>query len=112
MGKEFKINFNFNSENVICLFTCMICGKQYIRSATTTFRLRFNQYKSNMTKYLKGQRGAKGKPEKLFEHFCTQNHDRTLKSMKVEIIDHCDPQDQQKREFFGNTHWTHIIQKA
>ena len=45
-GKEFKINFNFNYnlENLICLFTCMICGKQYVGSTTTTFRLRFNQY--------------------------------------------------------------------
>ena len=106
-GKEFKINFSFNctSENVIYLFTCMICGKQYVGSTTTKFRLRFNQYKSNMTKYLKGQRGAKVKQEKLFEHFCTENHDRTLKSMKVQIIDHCDPQDQEKREFF----WEHTL---
>ena len=53
-----------------------------------------------MTEYLEGQRGAKIKQKKLFEHFCTQNHDRTLKSIKVQIIDRCDPQDQQKREFF------------
>ena len=106
-GKEFKINFSFNcnSENVIYLFTCMICDKQYVGSTTTKFRLRFNQYKSNMTKYLKGQHGAKVKQEKLFEHFCTENHDRTLKSMKVQIIDHCDPQDQDKREFF----WEHTL---
>ena len=83
----------------------MICDKQYVGSTTTKFRLRFNQYKSNMTKYLKGQRGAKVKQEKLFEQFCTENHDRTLKSMKVQIIDHCDPQDQEKREFF----WEHTL---
>ena len=58
-----------------------------------------------MTKYLKGQREAKVKQEKLFEHFCTENHDRTLKSMKVQIIDHCDPQDQEKRKFF----WEHTL---
>ena len=98
---------------MIYLSTCVICGKQYVGSTTTTFRLRFNQYKSNMTKYLKGQRGAKVKQEQLFDHFCTQNHDRTLKSMKVQIIDHCDPQNQQKRAFFLGTHTGHnIIQKA
>ena len=43
-GKEFRINYNLNcnTENVVYLITCRVCGIQYVGSTTTTFRSRFN----------------------------------------------------------------------
>ena len=32
------------------------------------------------------------------EHFYSQNHHGTHRDMIVQIIDHCDPNDQEKRE--------------
>ena len=38
--------------------------------------------------------------EKLIEHFCRQNHHGTHRDMNLQIIDHCDPNDQEKQENF------------
>ena len=71
-GKQYKINFSFNcnSRNVVYLLTCKICEKQYVGSTVTKFRSRFNQYKSNINLYGKGQRGFIKEP--LIEHFFFQ----------------------------------------
>ena len=68
-GKQYKINFSFNcnSRNVVYLLTCKICEKQYVGSTVTKFRSRFNQYKSNINLYGKGQSGFM--QETLIEHF-------------------------------------------
>ena len=52
-GKRYHINFKLdcNSINVIYLLTCKRCRKQYVGSTVTKFRLRFNQYKSNIKLY-------------------------------------------------------------
>jgi len=51
--ETYVINFKFgcNSENVIYLLTCKVCQKQYVGSTITKFRLRLNQYKSNLRLY-------------------------------------------------------------
>ena len=38
------------------------------------------------------------KQEKLTVHFFECNHNGTYKDIKVQIIDHCDPNDQETRE--------------
>ena len=45
------LHLDCNSENVICLFTCKKCKKQYVRSCITRFRTRFNYYRSCHRKF-------------------------------------------------------------
>ena len=61
-------------------------------STITTFRKRFNQYKSNIKLYSEGRRGMKQK--KLISHFFTDKHHGTYDNIKVQIINFCDANDQ------------------
>ena len=88
-----KIKFNCNSINVIYLSTCKRCRKKYVGFTATKFRLRFNQYKLNIKLYGEGKRGFK--QENLIEHFFCPNHSGTPKDISVQIIDRCDPNDQE-----------------
>ena len=103
-GKQYKINFSFNcnSRNVVYLLTCKICEKQYVGSTVTKFRSRFNQYKSNINLYGKGQRGFMQEP--LIEHFFSNKHNGSHKDIKVQIIDYCDPNNPERREDFWIYH--------
>ena len=98
--KEYKINFNFNcnSENVIYLLTCKVCNIQYVGTTITRFRDRFNQYKSNINLYSQGRRGLM--QERVISHFFEQNHNHTYLDIEVQVIDHCDPNDKERREEF------------
>ena len=64
-------------------------------------RLRFNQYKSNIKLNGEGRRGFK--KEKLIEHFLLLSHNGTHEDIKVQIIGHCDPNDQEDRVFYLDT---------
>ena len=64
--------------------------------AVTKFRVRFNQYKSNLKLYGEGRRVFF--QEKLIEYFFNHGHNDSYKDMMVQIIDFCDPNDQEKRE--------------
>ena len=100
--KKYRINspFDCNSCCVVYLLTCWVCLKQHIGSTVTRFRLRFNQYKSNIK--LKGE-GSRGfKQEKLIENFLLSSHNGTCEDIQVQIIGHCDPNDQEAREDFWN----------
>ena len=66
--------------------------------AVTKFRVRFNQYKSNLKLYGEGRRVFF--QEKLIEHFFNHGHNDSYKDMMVQIIDFCDPNDQEKHEDF------------
>ena len=92
--KSYKINFDFdcNIQCIIYLTTCKVRQKHYVGSAITTFRKRFNQYKSNIKLYSEGRRGMK--QEKLISHFLTDKQHRRYDDIKVQIIDYCDPNDQ------------------
>ena len=79
-----SFKFDYNSINVIYLLTCKRCRKQYVGSTVAKFRLRFNQYKSNIKLYGEGKRGFK--QEKLIEHFFCPNHSGTHKDISVQII--------------------------
>ena len=97
---NYTMNFHFdcNSSNVIYLLTCKVCQKQYVGSTITKFRMRFNQYKSNFKLYNEGRKGLM--QEKFFQHFEGENHHRSFTDLKVQIIDHCDPNNQERRESF------------
>ena len=64
-------------------------------------RLRFNQYKSNIK--LNGELRLEFKKEKLIEHFLLLSHNGTHEDIKVQIIGHCDPNDQVDRVFYLDT---------
>ena len=53
-GREYDINSDFNcdSSGVVYLLGCKVCGKQYVGSTLTSFRARFNSYKSSSRKFL------------------------------------------------------------
>ena len=108
-SQTFVINhpFSCKSENVIYLLTCNGCGKKYVGSTITAFNLRFNQYKSNINLYGKGRRGFK--QEYLISHFFTDGHTGSYKDISVQIIDFCDPNNQEKREDFWITTLNTII---
>ena len=59
------------------------------------FRLRFNQYKSHIKP--NGEERREFKQEKLIEHFFLYSHNGTHEDIKVQIIGHCDPNDQEAR---------------
>jgi len=70
---EYKImaNLNCNSKNVVYLVQCKSCSKQYVGSASTKFRLRFNNYKACFKKCSSGITA----PQMSFHsHFCQANH--------------------------------------
>ena len=102
--KKYRINFPFdcNSCCVVYLLTCKVCLKQYVGSTVTRFRVTFNQYKSNLKLYGEGRRGFKQK--KLIELFFLCGHNETHEDIKVQIIYHCDPNDQEARKDFWIFH--------
>ena len=96
--KSYKINFRFdcNSSDVIYLLSRKICGRQYTGTTVARFRERFNQYKSNVNLYSQGVRDLR--QEKMISHFFTENHNASPQDIRVQIIDHCDPNDKERRE--------------
>ena len=62
------------------------------------YGLIFNQYKSNIK--LSGEGGRGFKQEKLMEHFFLLGHNRTREDINIQIIGHCDLNDQEAREDF------------
>jgi len=56
-GRKYFIkagSLNCDSKNVVYLVNCKTCGIQYVGSATTPFRLRFNNYKCCYRKFSAG----------------------------------------------------------
>ena len=52
---EIMSNLNCNSKNVVYLVQCKVFNIQYVGSASTKFRLRFNNYLSCSQRYSKGE---------------------------------------------------------
>ena len=97
--RSFHINraFDCNSCGVICLLTCMNCGKQYVGSTITSFRMWFNNNRRLLNEYGKGQRDICG--EHLYAHFWEDRHGG-LNDVMVQIIDATDVRDRTYREAF------------
>ena len=98
-GETYKMNFHFDCKSlcVIYLITCKMCRKQYTGSTVIKFRACFNQYKSNLKLYGEGRRFFQ---EKLIEHFFNHSDNGSYNDLMVQIIDFCDPNNQEKREDF------------
>ena len=64
---------------------CSVCGLQYFGSTCTSFRVRFNNYKS-CTRRFNG--GASGVPQAtIFRHFAGEGHRGLLEDGRVVILD-------------------------
>ena len=104
-GKEFKINtgpLNCDSKNVVYLITCKTCGMQYVGSASTPFRLRFNNYKCCYRKHSSGV----SVPQSTFHaHFNPENH-KGMQDWEFNLIDQAtDLASVRRREAF----WQHTL---
>ena len=95
---------------VIACALFIVCKKQYVGSTITKFRQRLNQYKSNIDLYGQGRRVFQ--QEKVIEHFYSKNHHGTCNDLTVQIIDSCDPNDQERREDFWIYHLDTLYPKA
>ena len=68
-NRKYVINYEFDcdSNGVVYLIKCKRCGRQYIGSTINTFRIHFNNHKSSLNGYGRGQRNISG--EHLYSHF-------------------------------------------
>ena len=100
-GKMYHMNFKFDchSINVIYLLTCKRCRKQYVESTVTKFCLRFKQYNWNIKLYGEGKGGFQQKKLTFF----LPNHSVSHKDISIQLIDHCDPNGQERQRSFGFT---------
>lgn len=71
----FEFTFDCKRVTVVYLLKCKVCQKQYVWSAITKCRLRFNQYKSNIKLHREGKCGFK--QEKIIENYFEYNHNGT-----------------------------------
>ena len=79
---------------MVYLITCKTCGKQFVGSTITEFRKRFNNHKSSINRYGKGQRGICG--EHLYAIFFEEGH--LGLDLEVQIIYVSNKRDPTKRE--------------
>ena len=95
--QKYKINhhLNCNDKCLIYLLSCKACGLQYVGSTTDKFRLRWNNYKENDRKALRGEEHMQ--PE-LFEHFAADNHNCFLTDCSITLIGKTDGSDPTRRE--------------
>ena len=96
-GIVYHINhaFDCDSEGVTYLITCKTCHLQYVSYTVTPFRQRFNNHKSSLLRFGKGQRGVCW--QGLYSHFFEQRHKR-LENLRVQIIDVIDINKSNERE--------------
>ena len=101
---EYKINhqLNCNDKCLIYLLTCHKCKKQYVGKTCDRFRLRWNNYKDNDRKFLKGEICMQ---QHLFEHFSGDGHSNFLDDVSITFIDKTDPKDPNRREHY----WRHTL---
>ena len=98
VGEPFAYHhFNCDSLGVVYLITCMKFDKQYVGSTVTAFRKRFNNHKSSLIRYGKGQKEICGKH--LYSHFYTEGHSG-IKDFSVQVIDVTDVNNPTERETF------------
>ena len=100
--ETFKINhhFNCNSKCLIYLFSCKVCGKQYVGSTTDKFRYRWNNYKNCQSK---AERGEDHKQKYLHDNYLSEDHDGLLNNVEISLIDKTYPLDPERREEFWRT---------
>ena len=77
-------NLNFNSTNVVYLVNCKTCNVQYIGSASTKFRMRFNNYRSCFNRYTTGV----SVPQASFHAHFKQTDHNGMNDWSFTLIDH------------------------
>ena len=77
-------HLNCNDRCLIYLFSCKVCGLQYVGSTTDKLCLRWENYKENYVKALWSEEYTQ--PE-LFEHFVADNHNCFLSDCSITLID-------------------------
>ena len=88
---QIKKNFNCNSEMVVYLIECRVCGKQYSGSTMTKFRARANNYKSMHRTFRKEQiLSNQARNQKLFHEHYLQNEHNGICVWEMTIIDHAE----------------------
>ena len=65
------MTLNCGSSGVVYLLGCKVCGKQYVGSTFTSFRARYNNYKSSRTKFSSVVAVTQSE---FFRHFTEANH--------------------------------------
>ena len=95
--QKYKINhhLNYNDKFLIYLLSCKVCGLQYVGSTTDKFRFRWNNYKENDKKAIRGEEHML---PGLFEHFVADNHKCFLTDCSITLIDKTDGLDPTRRE--------------
>ena len=85
-NRMYNINFSFDCDSVGVVYQilCKTCNKRYIGSTITSFRKRFNNHKSSMNRFQKGQRDVAG--AHLYAHFFKSDHNG-IKDFSMKIID-------------------------
>ena len=72
-----------------------VCVLQYVDSTTDKFRFRWNNYKENDRKALRGEEHMQ---LELFEHFAADNHNCFFPDCSITLIDKTDGSDPTRRE--------------
>ena len=89
-------NLNCRSSNVVYLFSCKACSKQYTGS-TESFRSRFNNYKSAHRSFIKGNTV---KQASFHAHFENDKH-HGISDWEITLTDQTDSvEDLRRRESF------------
>ena len=97
--KIYKINHRFTCSDkcLVYLLSCKVCGMQYNGQTNDEFRYRWNNYKDNNRKSL---RGEDHKQAGFFAHFQTAGHSGFINDTEIRFIDKTDPSDPTRREDF------------
>ena len=102
--KVYKVNnsFNCDSEYLIYLFSCKICGIQYLGSTVDRSRLSWNNYKS-----CQRNTADRGTPNQNYfhQHFLSDGPNRLINDCETIFIDKAYSSDPSRREFF----WMRVL---
>ena len=77
------------------ILSSKVCGLQYVGSTTDKFRFRWNNYKQNDRKALRGEEHMQ---QELFQHFAAINYNCFLTHCSITLIDKTDCSDPTRRE--------------
>ena len=97
--RKYAINdeFDCDSNGVVYLIKFKRCARQHVGSTINAFGIRFNNHKSSLNRYGRGQRNIPG--EHLYSHLFEDGHEG-LNDLVVKIIDKMDTSDLTVRESF------------
>ena len=103
-------SFNFDSKCLIYLFSCKVCGIQYVGSTVDRFRLRWNNYKNcstwtTTTEQLQCSRRRTPNQNSFHQHFLSDGHNGLMNDCEIIFTDKTDSSDPTRSEFF----WMRVL---